>query len=412
MFYLTSSGKELEWIEYLISSLNSCYNERRERGIMKSEIYFDNSATTKPYPEVVDEVIKIMNEYYNPSSIYDRSIELSKRIEKVRRNLLRSIAAEKGTFIFTSGGTESINWAIRSGVHHQKTIITTSYEHDATIKMVDSLEQDGQKVIKIEPKDYHIRIEDILSRVNEDTSLVSVMHVNNETGHMIDLEKLCAGIKKKNPRTDIHIDAVQSFMKYPIDIEKCAIDFLSISGHKIHGIKGVGALYIRQPEKMKPLIFGGGQEQGLRSGTENTVGIIALGKAVEIAQGNFKKNLLQLELLREHFVKKISEIDAIVVNSPEGGARHIVNVSFLGVPSEIMLHSLEERGVYVSSGSACSAKKKGSRVLETLKLKDVVRNSAIRFSFSHQNTFAEIDQTIDILKNITSDIRMITRYIK
>ncbi|MDO5063345.1 MAG: aminotransferase class V-fold PLP-dependent enzyme, partial [Peptostreptococcaceae bacterium] len=199
-------------------------------------------------------------------------------------------------------------------------------------------------------------------------------------------------------------------MKYPIDIEKCAIDFLSISGHKIHGIKGVGALYVRQPEKLKPLIFGGGQEQGLRSGTENTVGIIALGKAVEIAQRDFKENLLKLELLREYFVTRISEIDDTLVNSPEDGARHIVNVSFLGVPSEIMLHSLEEKGVYVSSGSACSAKKKGSRVLETFKLKEAVRNSAIRFSFSHQNTFAEIDQTIDILKNITSDIRMITRY--
>lgn len=377
---------------------------------MRKEIYLDNSATTKPYPEVVETVVQSLNEYYNPSAIYAPAISVSKKIETVRKNLLRSLSAEKGTILFTSGGTESINLAIRSETRLSKKIITTDYEHDATIKTVENLERNGYFVDRIKPQDGAIREQAILEAVDEKTSLVSVMHVNNETGHVIDIQNLCKEIKKKNPQTNIHIDAVQSFMKYPLDVERSAIDFLSISSHKIHGIKGTGALYVRNPEKLKPLIFGGGQENGLRSGTENVSGILALGAALEIGQRDFFKNAQHLEKLREYFLQKVQEIPSIHINSPKDGAKHILNISFLGVPSEIMLHSLEERGIYVSSGSACSAKKKGSHVLESLGLKDDVKKSAIRFSFSHQNTVEEVDHTIAAIREIVQDIRKITKY--
>lgn len=377
---------------------------------MKKEIYLDNSATTKPYPEVVETVVQSLNEYYNPSAIYAPAISVSKKIETVRKNLLRSLSAEKGTILFTSGGTESINLAIRSETRLSKKIITTDYEHDATIKTVENLERNGYFVDRIKPQDGAIREQAILEAVDEKTSLVSVMHVNNETGHVIDIQNLCKEIKKKNPQTNIHIDAVQSFMKYPLDVERSAIDFLSISSHKIHGIKGTGALYVRNPEKLKPLIFGGGQENGLRSGTENVSGILALGAALEIGQRDFFKNAQHLEKLREYFLQKVQEIPSIHINSPKDGAKHILNISFLGVPSEIMLHSLEEKGIYVSSGSACSAKKKGSHVLESLRLKDDVKKSAIRFSFSHQNTVEEVDHTIAAIREIVQDIRKITKY--
>lgn len=377
---------------------------------MRKEIYLDNSATTKPYPEVVETVVQSLNEYYNPSAIYAPAISVSKKIETVRKNLLRSLSAEKGTILFTSGGTESINLAIRSETRLSKKIITTDYEHDATIKTVENLERNGYFVDRIKPQDGAIREQTILEAVDEKTSLVSVMHVNNETGHIIDIQKLCKEIKKKNPQTNIHIDAVQSFMKYPLDVERSAIDFLSISSHKIHGIKGTGALYVRNPEKLKPLIFGGGQENGLRSGTENVSGILALGAALEIGQRDFFKNAQHLEKLREYFLQKVQEIPSIHINSPKDGAKHILNISFLGVPSEIMLHSLEEKGIYVSSGSACSAKKKGSHVLESLGLKDDVKKSAIRFSFSHQNTVEEVDHTIAAIREIVQDIRKITKY--
>lgn len=377
---------------------------------MRKEIYFDNAATTKPFPEVAEEVMKGLERYYNPSAIYGRSVEISKQIEAVRKEILRVISAEKGSLIFTSGGTESINWAIRSSARMNKNIITTSYEHDATIKTMEDLSQNGYQVIYIDPQEGRIRKEDILEKVDEKTALVSLVHVNNETGHIIDLERSCRAIKNKNPKTIIHIDAVQSFMKRPIDVESYSIDLLSISGHKIHGIKGTGALYIKYPEKMKPMLFGGGQEQGLRSGTENVAGILALGKAVEIGRYGSVENAKHLADLKRYFLQRLTEISSIEINSPEDGADHILNVSFLGVPSEIMLHSLEEQGIYVSSGSACSAKKKGSRVLEVLRLKDNVRGSAIRFSFSIYNTREEIDPAIEALKKIVPEIRMLTRF--
>ncbi len=377
---------------------------------MNKEIYFDNAATTRPYEEVIEVVNESLREYYNPSSIYNRAIAVSKKIENVRALLKRSVSAEKGSFIFTSGGTESINSVIQSMMQKGKRIVTSAYEHDATMKAVENTERNHQEIIRILPANGKIQLQDIVDAVDEKTALVSLMHVNNEVGHITDIAALGKMIKKKNPRTLFHVDAIQSYMKYPIDVEAAQIDFLSISAHKIHGIKGVGALYVRHVEKFKPLIFGGGQEGGNRSGTENVPGILALGKAVEIGLANFEENAKKREELRSYFLEKIAVVPKISINSADDGASHIVNISFLGVPAEILLHSLEAKNIFVSGGSACSAKKKSSRVLEALRLSDEQRNSAIRFSFSTYNNKEEIDIAVREIESAVSDIRKITKY--
>ncbi len=375
---------------------------------MKREIYFDNAATTRPYDEVIEVANERMIQYYNPSAIYDKAIAISKQIESVRRKILQVLAAEKGTIIFTSGGTESSNLAIQN-MPKGSSIITTSYEHSATLNAMQKMQEDC-KIIRISPREGKIFVEDIIAAVDENTSLVSVMQVNNETGHLLDIQWLGKEIKKKNPKIKFHVDAVQSFLKMPIDVESAQVDFLSISGHKIHGLKGCGALYVRNPEKIKPILFGGGQEMGLRSGTENTIGIAAFGKAVEIGAENLNEHRAHLESLRNNFLEKIKGISNIQINSPSEGAPHILNISFLGVPSEILLHSLEAEGIYVSAGSACSAKKKGSHVLSELGLSDEAKKSAIRFSFSHFNSIEDIEIAAPIIEKNVREIRKITKY--
>lgn len=381
---------------------------------MFEEIYLDNSATTKPYPEVVEIVQKSLVDFYNPSAIYGKAIAVSKSIEDVRKLILKSIYAKKGTVIFTSGGTESINAALGKNIRKGQALITTVYEHDATMRMADQLELEGYSVIRVKAVGQKIQIEDILDQVDDHTGMVSVMHVNNEIGNIIDIEVLGKAIKKKNNRALFHVDAIQSYMKLKINVEEAQIDLLSISGHKIHGIKGTGALYIRQPEKFRTLIHGGGQEQNLRSGTENVSGILALGKAVEIGLQNQERNQEKLKNIHRFFLERLAEsgIGDHVVNSQEVGASHILNISFLGVPSEILLHTLESEGIFVSSGSACSSKKKGSRTLEAIGAKDEVRKSALRFSFCPQNEQEEILRLLEVLKKSVQDIRKITKYKK
>ncbi|MGB5823310.1 MAG: cysteine desulfurase family protein [Proteocatella sp.] len=378
------------------------------------EIYFDNSATTKPFDEVVVSVNKAITQmYHNPSSMYNKGVEVSRVIENIRENIARTINTKGKNIIFTSGGTESINTSINSALksNRGKHIITTEYEHDATLKTLKKYAQDGYQITYVKPKNGKISIEDIIGEVKDDTALVSVMHVNNETGNILDINKLGFEIKNKNPKTLFHIDAVQSYMKIILDVEKFKADFLSISGHKIHGIKGSGILYVKEPNRLVPLMHGGGQEKGHRSGTENTAGIFALGKAVEINSQSFNENVKHIQELKEYLKQEILEnIDRVMVNSPEDGVCHILNVSFMGVKAEILLHTLESNGIYVSTGSACSSKKKGSHVLQSLGLKEDEIQGAIRFSLSSLNSKIEVDELIPVLKNAVEDIRLITRF--
>lgn len=378
------------------------------------EIYLDNSATTKPFDEVVISVNKALTEmYHNPSSIYNKGVEVSRAIEIIRENIAGTINAKSKNIIFTSGGTESTNTSIASALraNRGKHVVTTEYEHDATLKTLKKYSEEGYKVTYIKPKAGKISVESIVAEVKDDTALVSVMHVNNEIGDIIDINRLGVEIKNKNPNTIIHIDAVQSYMKLSLDVEKSKADFLSISGHKIHGIKGSGVLYVRETNRLVPLLYGGGQEKGYRSGTENTAGIFALGKAVEINSQNFSQNVKYMEELKLYLKQEIlANIDKVKINSQESGVCHILNVSFMGVKAEILLHTLESKGIYVSTGSACSSKKKGSHVLQSIGLTEDEIQGAIRFSLSSLNDKAEVDELIPVLKNAVEDIRLITRF--
>jgi len=378
------------------------------------EIYFDNSATTKPFDEVILSVNKALTEmYHNPSSIYNKGVDVSRVIESIRENIAKTFNTKGKNIIFTSGGTESINTSINSALkaNRGKHIVATEYEHDATLKTLKKYAEEGYRVTYVKPVDGEISIEDILDAIKDDTALVSVMHVNNEIGNIIDINKLGFEIKNKNPNTIIHIDAVQSYMKIRLDVEKSKTDFLSISGHKIHGIKGSGILYIREPNRLVPLLYGGGQEKGHRSGTENTAGIFALGKAVEMNSQKFDENVKYIQELKEYLKQEIlANVDRVKVNSPEDGVCHILNVSFMGAKAEILLHTLESNGIYVSMGSACSSKKKGSHVLQSIGLDEDEIQGAIRFSLSSLNSRSEVDELIPVLKNAVEDIRLVTRF--
>lgn len=378
------------------------------------EIYLDNSATTKPYDSVRDVVNEAMETmYYNPSSIYSKGVEVSKKIEIIRENIANTLNAKDKNIVFTSGGTESVNTAINSVVKstRKKHIITTAYEHDCTLKTLKKLESEGYEVTYIKPNDGEIKLEDILSAVTEQTVLVTVMHVNNEIGNIIDIDKLGKELKKQNPSIYFHVDAVQSYMKLKIDVQKANVDFLSISAHKIHGIKGTGVLFVKDTQKFQPLIYGGGQEKGYRSGTENTVGIFALGAAVSVGHSNFEENVSKMRELKAYLKTQLLEnIEQVKINSQDEGVCHILNVSFIGAKAEILLHTLESEGIYVSMGSACSSKKKGSHVLNSIGLQENEIQGAIRFSLSTLNTKAEIDTLMPILKKSVEEIRIITRF--
>ncbi len=378
------------------------------------EIYLDNSATTKPYDSVRDVVNEAMETmYYNPSSIYKKGVEVSKKIEIIRENIANTLNAKDKNIVFTSGGTESVNTAINSVVKstRKKHIITTAYEHDCTLKTLKKLESEGYEVTYIKPNDGEIKLEDILSAVTEQTVLVTVMHVNNEIGNIIDIDKLGKELKKQNPSIYFHVDAVQSYMKLKIDVQKANVDFLSISAHKIHGIKGTGVLFVKDTQKFQPLIYGGGQEKGYRSGTENTVGIFALGAAVSVGHSNFEENVSKMRELKAYLKTQLLEnIEQVKINSQDEGVCHILNVSFIGAKAEILLHTLESEGIYVSMGSACSSKKKGSHVLNSIGLQENEIQGAIRFSLSTLNTKAEIDTLMPILKKSVEEIRIITRF--
>ena len=378
------------------------------------EIYLDNSATTKPYKEVIKTVNEAMETmYYNPSSIYSKGVEVSKKIEIIRENIADTLNAKDKNIVFTSGGTESVNTAINSVVKstRKKHIITTAYEHDCTLKTLKKLESEGYEVTYVKPNDGEIKLEDILSAVKEQTVLVTVMHVNNEIGNIIDIDKLGKELKKQNPNIYFHVDAVQSYMKLKIDVQKANVDFLSISAHKIHGIKGTGVLFVKDTQKFQPLIYGGGQEKGYRSGTENTLGIFALGSAVFVGHSSFEENVSKMRELKSYLKTQLLEnIDEVKINSQDEGVCHVLNVSFIGAKAEILLHTLESEGIYVSMGSACSSKKKGSHVLNSIGLKENEIQGAIRFSLSSLNTKEQIDTLIPILKKSVEDIRLITRF--
>lgn len=382
-------------------------------------IYFDNAATTRAADEVAERVrYMLLENFGNPSAQSMMGVRAENELNDARKIMAKSINALPEEIYFTSGGTEDDNWAIfgtaegykRSGKH----IITTSIEHPAVSEPMERLRQKGWDITVLDvDKNGYIDLDVLRDSIREDTVLVSIILVNNEVGTIQDASAVGKLIKEKNPNTLFHVDAVQAFGKYPIDVRKMNIDMLSMSGHKIHGPKGVGFFYMKKGLKVRPIIYGGGQERGQRSATENTPGIVGLAKAVELAMENMDASHEKVMEVKRTLAEGIlRDIPKTHINGPsiEEASPYVLNVSFNGLRSEVLLHSLEESEIYVSAGSACSSKKKGgSHVLRSLGLSEERIEGAIRFSFCRYNTVDEAAACLEILKEKTAFLRKYMR---
>ena len=383
------------------------------------EIYLDNSATTKAYPEVAEMVADIMlHDYGNASSMHQKGVDAEKYLKYSKSVIAGIMKVKEKEIYFTSGGTESDNWALmgaafanqRSGKH----LITTQIEHPAVLRTMDHLKELGFEVTYLSVDEYgHISLEELKRAVRPDTILVSSMFVNNEVGAIQPIDEAGEIIKSVNPRTLFHVDAVQGFGKLRLLPKKWKIDMVSVSGHKIHGPKGTGFLYIDEKVKIKPIIYGGGQQNGYRSGTENIPGVAGLGKASELIYKDLVEDTNRLYELKKRLVDGLLKIDRVKINGPqdETGAPHIVSASIAGIRSEVMLHSLEDKGVYVSAGSACASHKHTvSDTLNAMKLSTDLMDSTIRFSLSVFTTQEEIDYTLKCIYELVPMLRRYTRH--
>lgn len=378
------------------------------------EAYFDNSATTKVLDCVKDAVVDAMCvNYGNAAAKHRKGVEAENLIREAKKAIADTLKVQEKEILFTSGGTESNNTALigtalanrRAGKH----LITTGVEHPSIYNTMSFLEEMGFEVTYL-PVDHlgHISLEDLESAIREDTILVSVMYVNNEVGAVEPIEAISQCIKKKNPKTLFHVDAIQAYGKYKIRPKKQGIDLLSVSGHKIHAPKGVGFLYIRDGVKIRPILFGGGQQKGMRSGTENVPGCVGLGVAAREAYKDFDARIEKLYTLREHLIAGLKPLGGVTINGSEDrtNAPQIVSASFEGVRSEVLLHALEDKGVYVSSGSACSSNHPGiSGTLKGIGVKKELLDSTIRFSLGDLNTEEEVDYAIGVLGELLPVLR-------
>ena len=354
------------------------------------EVYFDNSATTKPLKEVRDEVYYAMDEFWgNPSSLHKLGVKMQRKIEELQESIAKKINASKEEIIFTSGGSESNNMIIKGVVGENNHIITTAFEHSSVLNTYRELEKQGVSVtyLKVNNKGF-IDLKELEEAINKNTVLVSIMQVNNEVGSIQKIKEIGRLIKEKSKRAKFHVDGVQGFGKFEIDVKACNIDFYSVSAHKFHGPKGVGFMYMRKGLNLKSLITGGEQQRGLRAGTENTPSYMGMVKAMDIAYDALEDSYNHVKNLKEYFIEKLSKIENVVINSPssEEYSPYILNVSFLGTRSEVLLHILEEDNIFVSTGSACSSKTavaKGSYVLNAMGLEPKCIQGAIRLSLIH-----------------------------
>ncbi len=380
--------------------------------------YLDNSATTPVLDSVKDIVVKTMiSDYGNPSSMHGKGLDAERYIKEARAILAKILKAEENEIVFTSGGTEANNLALigaamanrRAGKH----LITSSIEHASVRNVMNYLEEEGFSVTFL-PVDSNGLLDPkrVADAVREDTILVSTMYVNNEIGTVEPIEEIAAQIKKKKPEVLFHVDAIQAFGKYRIYPKRMGIDLLSVSGHKIHGPKGSGFLYIRSGVKVRPMLLGGGQQKGIRSGTENVPAIAGLGCAAQEAYQDFEQKQEQLYALKARFIEEIRQLEGVQIHGDLGeqSAPHIVSVGFAGIRSEVLLHALEERGIFVSAGSACASNKPAvSATLKGIGVKKEYLDSTIRFSFSVFTTEEEILYCLSVLKELLDGLRRYTR---
>jgi len=378
------------------------------------EAYFDNGATTKVFPQVKDIMVEVMElDYGNPSSMHMKGVRAEQYIKDAGEIIARSLKAEPKEIVFTSGGTESNNMALvgsaMANMRRGKHIISTRIEHASVYNPLFYLEEQGFEITWL-PVDEHgiVPLDSLKAAIRPDTILVSIMYVNNEIGAVQPIAEIGALIKSIDPNIIFHVDAIQGYGKYRIYPKRWKIDLLSVSGHKIHGPKGVGFLYVKDKTKIHPLILGGGQQKGMRSGTENVPGIAGLGMAAKLIYAEHDEKMHHIRSLKEHFIEEVTKLPDTKNNS--GEAPHIASISFKGVRSEVLLHALEEKGVYVSSGSACSSNKPAvSGTLKAIGLTKEYYDSTLRFSFCVFNTLEEVDYAVDCLRELLPVLRRFTR---
>lgn len=364
-------------------------------------IYLDNAATTNVFPEVTEVIASVLREHFgNPSSLYSLGIESRKIVDRSRMQIAKAIGCDPSEVFFTSCGTESNNLAILGAARSRKAwgnkVIVSGIEHPSVQNTVASLSEEGFEVVVIDPEDDGtLNMDKFLKEVDRRTALVTCMRVNNETGALTDTALMAKKVKEINRRTAFHCDAVQSFLKHTTVLDG-AIDSMSISGHKIHGPKGIGVLYLKKGFNLSRTQFGGGQEKGIRSGTENVAYIAGMAKAVELI-GSVTNNLKHVKACRDVLWESIKDLPEVKLNSPFDASPYILNISVLGYRSETMLHFLEGEGIFVSSGSACSKGEK-SHTLEAMRLDDERVDSALRFSLSAETTENEVKAAADAIK--------------
>lgn len=382
------------------------------------EIYLDNSATTMAYPEVGDLVRKVMCEDYgNPSSMHAKGVAAERYVKEAKERLAKLLKVQEKEIFFTSGGTESDNLALigcaRANWRRGNHLITTGIEHPAVLNTMRYLEEEGYRVTFL-PVDSSGRasLEALKEALCPETILVSMMYVNNEVGSVQPVQEAASLVKAYDQNILFHVDAVQGFGKYRIYPKRIKVDLLSLSGHKIHGPKGIGALYIGEHVKIQPIVFGGEQQKNIRSGTENVPGIAGLGLAAKMIYQDLDEKVERMRKLKQRFVEGVGEIPDTVVHGlcDETSAPHIVSVGFAGIRSEVLLHALEEKGIYVSSGSACASNHPQiSGVLRGIGAGREFLDATLRFSMSEFTTAEEIDETLRTLYNIVSMLRRYTR---
>lgn len=383
------------------------------------EVYLDNSATTRCFDEVAQLMHKIMCEDYgNPSSMHHKGVEAERYVRDARETLAKILKVNEKEILFTSGGTESDNIAVigTAMANHRRgrQLITTQIEHPAILQPMAYLQNQGFEVTYLPvDREGRISLKDLERAIRPDTILVSIMHTNNEIGSLQPVAEAGELIKKCNPQTMFHVDAVQGFGKFRIYPKKMQIDMLSVSAHKIHGPKGVGFLYLREGARVNPIMYGGGQQKGMRSGTENVAGSAGMAKAAELVYRDLDGDMERMYALREMLINGVSQIEEVKVNGCPGreGAAHIVSLSVRGVRSEVLLHALEERGIYVSAGSACASHKpQPSATLRAIGIEKELLDSTIRFSFSVFTTKEEIAYTVQALNEMVPMLRRYTRH--
>ena len=358
-------------------------------------IYFDNASTTKVIPRACDAALEAMRRGFgNPSSLHGLGIDAEKALNLARETVASAIGAGREEITFTSCGSESNNLAILGAAARcgrKRHFITTSFEHPSVLEVAKKLEHDGFEVTYISPRaDGVIFPGDVAAAVREDTFMVSVMSVNNETGSLMDIPAISRAVKIRNRDVIFHTDAVQAFLKIPINVSKYGADIISISGHKVHAPKGIGAIYIKKGLRLTPQLLGGGQEKGLRSGTEATSQIAAFAAAVSDAKATQSEDIKKISELSEMLIRKLEALSNVHILAPVSRAPHILNVAFTKYPSEVIMRLLEENEIYVSAGSACSRGKK-SHVLRSLKVPEKLIASSVRISLSRFSTEEEVE---------------------